>query len=137
VLNEATDDATFRGAQMDGRLWVGVVAGVPVGFALVEMLTDDLPHLEELDVQPSHGRHGVGTALVRAVCDWARERGYAEITLTTFRAVAWNMPFYARLGFEEITASELRPPLAAVVLEEATRGLDPDARVVMCYRCPP
>ena len=43
-----------------------------------------------------------------------------------------------RVGsFEEITASELRPALAAVVLEEATRGLDPDARVVMCYRCPP
>ena len=74
---------------------------------------------------------------MRAVCDWAGERGYAEITLTTFRAVAWNMPFYARLGFEEITASELRPALAAVVLEEATRGLDPDVRVVMYYRCPP
>ena len=40
---------------------------MPVGFALVEMLADDLPHLEELDVDPSHGRRGLGTALVRGV----------------------------------------------------------------------
>jgi len=137
VLNEETDAATFRAAQADGRLWVGVVAGVPVGFALVEMLADDLPHLEEIDVLPSHGRYGVGAALVRAVCKWATDRGCPEITLTTFRAVAWNMPFYMRLGFEEIPANELRPELAAVVLEEATRGLDADARVVMRCRCRP
>ena len=74
---------------------------------------------------------------MRAVCKWATDRGCPEVTLTTFRAVAWNMPFYMRLGFEEIPANELRPELAAVVLEEATRGLDADARVVMRCRCRP
>jgi predicted N-acetyltransferase YhbS len=98
------------------------------------MLAGDLPHLEELDVLPSHGRRGLGAALVRTACDWAAASGYARITLTTFRAVPWNMPFYARLGFTEIPRRLLRPELAAVVAAEARRGLDPAARVVMEFR---
>jgi hypothetical protein len=47
------------------------MGNTPVGFALVEMVADDLPHCEELDVDPSHGRGGLSTALVRAVCEWA------------------------------------------------------------------
>jgi hypothetical protein len=44
------------------------------------------------------------------------------------------MPFYARLGFEELPAGALRPELAAVVRDETARGLDPRGRAVMAYR---
>src|SRR6266566_2011016 len=71
VLAETTDEHTFADAARDGRLWVVSAGNTPVGFALVKMLAHDLPHLEEIDVDPSHGRRGLGTALVRAVCDWA------------------------------------------------------------------
>jgi len=98
------------------------------------MLAKDLPHLEEIDVHPDHGRRGIGTALMRAVCAWTLRSGYPEITLTTFRAVPWNMPFYSRLGFEEVSDAELRPELATVVARETARGLDPRRRVVMRYR---
>jgi len=125
VLAETTDERTLADAARDGRLWVASTGSTPVGFALVKMLADDLPHLEEIDVDPSHGRHGLGTALVRAVCDWATASGYVMLTLTTFRAVPWNLPFYARLGFVEIPCETLRPELAGVVSEEAHRGLDP------------
>jgi predicted N-acetyltransferase YhbS len=101
------------------------------------MLADDLPHLEELDVEPSNGRRGLGTSLVRAVCDWATISGYSAITLTTFRAVPWNLPFYLRLGFKEIPRDSLRPELEAVVANEASRGLVPETRAVMSYRCAP
>jgi hypothetical protein len=57
------------------------------------------------------------------------------LTLTTFRAVPWNFPFYTHLGFVEIPRETLRPELAALVSEEADRGLDPDTRVIMGYRC--
>src|SRR5207245_9483120 len=109
----------------------GLADATPVGFALVELPAQDLPHLEEIDVHPAHGRRGLGTALLRAVCAWVSRAGYAEITLTTFRALRWNMPFYARLGFEEVPAEELRPEVAAVVRDEEARGLDPTHRVVM------
>ena len=102
VLTETTDTCTFADAARDGRLWVVSTGNMPVGFALVKMLADDLPHLEEIDVDPSHGRRGLGTALVRAVCEWATASGYVMLTLTTFRAVPWNLPFYAHLGFVEI-----------------------------------
>src|SRR5262245_1066815 len=90
VLSETTDPRTFCDAADHGRLWVAMAGDTPVGFALVQMLADDLPHLEELDVEPSHGRRGLGTALVQAVCQWATVMGYSMLTLTTFRAVAWN-----------------------------------------------
>src|SRR6476646_2366424 len=109
VLAETTDVGRFAEAARYGRLWVAANGSVPVGFALVEMLADDLPHLEELDVDPSHGRRGLGTALVRAVCEWATVSRYGMLTLTTFRAVTWNLPFYARLGFVEIPRDILRP----------------------------
>lgn len=134
VLDETTGDSDFREAQAAGRLWVALADDSPVGFALVEMLAEDLPHLEEINVHPQHGRHGVGTALVRTVCEWVSRSGYSEMTLTTFRAVPWNMPFYSRLGFEEVSPDKLRPELAAVVQDEAARGLDPRRRVVMRYR---
>lgn len=133
VLETATSEGEFREAQAHGRLWVALLKDAPVGFALVEMLAPDLPHLEEFDVHPQHGQRGIGTALVGAVCDWAARAGYSELTLTTFRAVPWNMPFYARLGFEEVPADELRPELAAVLDDETARGLDPRRRVAMRY----
>jgi GNAT superfamily N-acetyltransferase len=133
VLEEETDLAEFRAAQAERRLWVALSDGAPVGFALVEMLAANQPHLEEIDVHPQYGRRGIGTALVRTVCEWATGRGYGALTLTTFRAVPWNMPFYARLGFEVVPAAELRPELVAVVDDETARGLDPASRVVM--RC--
>ena len=134
ILEEATDEADLRTAQADGRLWVAFDGDRPVGFAHVEMLAPDLPHLEEIDVHPEHGRRGIGAALVRTVCEWVSRAGHRELTLTTFRAVAWNMPFYARLGFEEVSSDDLRPEVAAVVRNETARGLDPERRVVMRHR---
>jgi GNAT superfamily N-acetyltransferase len=134
VLDESTSIEDLGAAQVDGRLWVALADDEPVGFAIVEMLADDLPHLDEIDVHPDHARHGLGTALVRAVCDWTAAHEYSEITLTTFRAVRWNMPFYARMGFEPVPEREQRPALREVVDGETARGLDPDARCVMRYR---
>ncbi len=135
VLAETTDRCTFAEAVRDGCLWVALTGNRPVGFALVEMLADDLPHLEEIDVEPIHGSRGLGTALVRAVYGWAMVSGYPMLTLTTFRSVPWNYPFYARLGFLEIPRETLRSELVALVASEADRGLNPDNRVVMGFRC--
>jgi len=128
------DEEDFCDAQQAARLWVALAEDAPVGFAHVEMLADGLPHLEEIDVHPQHGRRGVGTELVRTVCRWVARSGYPEITLTTFRSVPWNFPFYTKLGFEEIPNAELRAAVAAVVQDETARGLGPRGRVVMCYR---
>lgn len=137
ILREVKPEWQLRHAQQEGRLWVALAGDIPVGFAHVEMLAHDLPHLDEIDVAPRHGRRGLGTALVRAVCDWAARSGFRELTLTTFRMVPWNMPFYSRLGFEEIHPDKLRPELRSIIKHEADRGLDPAGRVAMLYRLLP
>jgi GNAT superfamily N-acetyltransferase len=134
VLAETTDERLLREAQAEGLLWVALAEDAPVGFAYVVLLEDELPHLEELGVHPLHGQRGLGTALVQSVCEWTARAGYSEITLTTFREVPWNMPFYCRLGFEEVATGEIRPAIAAIVRDEAARGLDPRSRAVLRYR---
>lgn len=94
----------------------------PVGFSILEIVDGDV-YIDEVDVHPSHGRQGLGTALVRASCDWALAHGYRAITLTTWRDVPWNGPFYRKLGFEEVPDAALGPQLAAVRREEERRGL--------------
>ena len=73
----------------------------PVGMSRIDAVAGGA-HLAQLSVQPDHGRRGLGRALLRAACDWARGHGYDELTLTTYRDVPWNGPFYASEGFVEI-----------------------------------
>ena len=126
-----TDLEDFEAAQRAGLLWVARTAGRPVGFALTARLGDAL-HLEELDVLPAHGRRGVGTRLVQAVCGHAAARGL-PVTLTTFRKLPWNEPFYARLGFRELADDQLSPALRACVDEELASGLPAALRIVMIF----
>ena len=131
VLNETTSPEVLEKAQRQGHLWVALADDVPVGFAHVEVIEREVAHLEEIDVHPEHGRRGLGTKLVLQVCEWATGNGYGAVTLTTFRDVPWNMPFYARLGFGVVPPEQLSPSLRAVVEDETRRGLDPSRRVVM------
>ena len=131
VLTETTTQEALEDAQQRGHLWVALADSVPVGFAHLEVLAPGIAHLEEIDVHPEHGRRGLGTRLVTTVCGCAAINGYPYVTLTTFRNVPWNMPFYARLGFEQIPPAELSAALLSVIADETRRGLDPDRRVAM------
>jgi len=107
---------------------------VPVGFAQVKILEAIVAHLDEIDVHPDHGRRGIGTRLVRTVCEWSALNGYQAVTLATFRDVQWNMPFYAQMGFEVIAPQNLSSALRSVIDDEKRRGLDTTRRVVMQRR---
>lgn len=131
TLGETTTQFELRAAWRHGRLWVVLADQVPVGFAHVVVYEPGVAHLEELDVHPEHGRRGLGRRLVGTVCAWAVERGFRAVTLTTFRDVPWNMPFYERLGFVAVPSGEITPALLSVVIDEYRRGLDPQRRVVM------
>jgi GNAT superfamily N-acetyltransferase len=136
VLSETTSEQDLRAAQSEGRLWVALARENPIGFAHVEVLGVHGVHLKEIDVHPDHGRQGLGTRLLVTVCEWAARCGYSEVTLTTFRDLPWNMPFYAGLGFEVVSGSELSAELVHIVADETRRGLDPARRVVMRRRLP-
>ena len=121
--------AGLERASIEQRAWVAVDdRGSIVGFA-VAWVVDGEGHLDELAVVPACGRRGVGRALVDTVVAWTVAQGLASITLTTFRDVPWNAPYYEKLGFHVV--STLTPALQALVDEQATWGLDPSLRVVM------
>jgi ribosomal protein S18 acetylase RimI-like enzyme len=121
--------AGLERASLEQRAWVAVDdGGSIIGFA-VAWEVDGEGHLDELAVAPAHGRRGVGRALVDEVVAWTRARGLASVTLTTFRDVPWNSPYYEKLGFDIV--SPLTPALQALIDEQATWGLDPSLRVVM------
>jgi GNAT superfamily N-acetyltransferase len=101
---------------------VVLASGDPaVGFACVEVV-DGEAHIWQLSVHPEAGRQGRGRALVRAVCRWATAQGLPGVTLTTFRDVPWNGPFYSKLGFREV--GDLSPGLAAIREHERSIGDD-------------
>ena len=101
-----------------------------VGFVVVRPL-GGCAHVQEMDVHPDHGRQGLGRRLLEAALDWSRSAGYAAVTLTTFRDVPWNAPFYARCGFRELPLEEASPELLELRRLEGTYGLPNDRRILM------
>ena len=132
LSEEGLPPSFFEQASSRGHLWVArtLEPARPVGFATV-ILLDGSAHLHEMDVLPAHGRRGLGRALVLHVAQWAKASRFASLTLTTFRHLPWNAPFYASLGFAEISDRDLGPELRAAMEEEGERGLDPSKRVAM------
>ncbi|WP_394350068.1 GNAT family N-acetyltransferase [Streptomonospora sp. PA3] len=113
-----------------GARWV-LVAGEPVrGLAAVGVL-DGAAHLEQLAVHREHGRRGVGTALLEAVCGLARSEGFGAVTLTTFRDVVFNAPWYGRRGFVEFPRPEWGPQLCAQWRREEEAGIAVAPQVAM------
>ena len=122
---------TLEAARQAGRLWVAATStGEIVGFALM-LEIGGYAHLEELDVLPAHARRGLGSALLTAVCSWAKEAGYPAVTLRTFRDIPWNAPFYERRGFKVIESCRLSAAHVQLEAVERQRGLRTDLRVTM------
>ncbi len=105
-------------------------SGDVVGYAVASVV-DGAGHLDQVSVRPEHGGAGIGAALIEAVCRWAASEGFDAVTLTTFREVAWNGPYYERRGFRPLTDDELGPGLRAIRSHEAAVGLDVAPRLAM------
>lgn len=107
-----------------GRLFV---AGDPAGAYVIWSYVDGAAHVDQVSVHPDHARLGVG----RRLLDRVQTVTGAALTLTTFRDVPWNAPYYARWGFEVVEAPAWGPGLVEVVRHENDLGLGRWPRVVM------
>jgi GNAT superfamily N-acetyltransferase len=117
--------------QQDGRAWVTTgEQDRPIAY-LLALWVDGVAHIEQVSVDPEHAGHGIGAALIEHVAEWARAHGSPALTLTTFAEVAWNAPYYERLGFRRLADDELTPGLRAIRAEEAAHGLDEWPRLAM------
>lgn len=102
------------------------------GFLAVEEADTEL-HIREVSVRSEHQGRGIGRRLIEISRSDAQATGLTALTLTTFRDVRWNAPFYAGLGFEILPTSSPGPKLGAILAQEVERGLPREHRCVM--RC--
>lgn len=92
-----------------------------IGFLAGE-ITDDGLYIEEVDVVMARQKQGHGRRLMQAAIDWARGARLPAVTLTTFRHIPFNAPFYASMGFVVLEAPT--PHLAATLADEVARGFE-------------
>jgi GNAT superfamily N-acetyltransferase len=112
----------WAGSLESGLLWVAddPDAGL-VGFLAGQITADGL-YIAEVDVLMERQRQGHGRRLMQAAIDWARGQRLTAVTLTTFRSIPFNAPFYASMGFVELDPPT--PHLAKTLAEEAANGFE-------------
>ncbi|MDF9618018.1 GNAT family N-acetyltransferase [Pseudomonas entomophila] len=122
--SEVMDETEHARFQTAGSSWVAVDEhDQPLGFICAAVVGDTL-HIHELSVCQEAQGQGLGRQLLDQAIQTARAAGLRAVTLTTFTEVPWNGPFYARLGFEVLTAGHLDERLTAILAEERAHGLE-------------
>jgi GNAT superfamily N-acetyltransferase len=98
---------------------------------VIASVREGAAYVEEMDVLPEHSRRGLGARLLARVCMWAEQQGHPAVTLSTFRELPWNGPFYRKQGFRDLEPAEWTPGMRAIREREAKHGLRVEARVFM------
>ncbi len=131
----ATDEPlsleTLASYQKAGRAWAQTPSDDHVAAYIIVDVVDGAAHIEQVSVDPSYAHRRLGRDLIEHVAQWAAEQSLSALTLTTFTDVAWNGPYYERLGFRFLAESELSPGLRAIQAQEASHGLDTWPRACM------
>lgn len=114
-----------------GRTWVAESDQGPlVGFLIAEVFGDAL-HIWEISVHSDVQGQGIGRQLIDVAQRHGQETGLSALTLTTFREVQFNEPFYARLGFHTLETDQMPDRLARILDKEVEEGLPRARRCAM------
>jgi GNAT superfamily N-acetyltransferase len=128
---ETMDSAQLAALCRDGTLWVAAdEMDEPVGFLAAHEL-DGRFYIAEVSITRSYQRQGLGARLIAAAVDHARAAGFGAVTLTTYRDLPWNGPYYARFGFAEVDPGEVGPGHLQKLQAEAEAGHEPARRCLM------
>ena len=113
-----------------GHCLVAEVGDTLIGFLSTEPHGRELS-IREFSVHPDWQGQGIGAVMLRAIGIDARNAGFSAITLTTFRDVPWNAPFYARQGYVVVEDLDAHPRLRDEIETEVEHGLPRERRVAM------
>jgi len=132
IGSDTLAESILVGCMNANLLWVVrcLERKAPVAFAVL-LDHGSAAHLQEISVDAAFARQGVGTQLMNHVLFSLRERGYQAVTLSTYKELPWNAPFYKRFGFESLRPDELSPALRMIREKEQKEGLSISHRVLM------
>jgi amino-acid N-acetyltransferase len=88
------------------------------GCGALHVLWEDLAEIRTLAVSDECRGDGVGSALVHALLERAREVGVARVFVLTFA-----VPFFASHGFREISGAPVAPEVYAELLRSYDEGV--------------
>ncbi len=128
AADEPTSAEVLTARIAAGGLVVAVEGEEIAGFVMFRPV-EARAYVEQIDVLPAFAGRRIGATLLDVVAERATSAGLAGLSLSTFREVPWNAPYYRRLGFVEVET--LTPGMLTIRAEHLARGLDEDARVFM------
>jgi GNAT superfamily N-acetyltransferase len=129
-MADPSSENFYRDSPKGSVVLVATDGAAIVGFS-VGMIVDDQAYLREVSVKRSHTRQGIGKRLVASVIQWAVEQEYSVLTLTTFRDLPFNGPFYEKFGFRVFEPNDRWPALREIREKEKRGGLEVRPRVAM------
>lgn len=122
ILTDVSPAAAWRPHCQGGTLWVACDGEAPVAFLAGRRMGPRL-HIDEIDVARAWQGKGLGRRLMGLAIAYAADHGLEGLSLTTFRSVPWNAPFYASLGFVEWPPDEAPDEIRSMLQAEAAKGL--------------
>ena len=84
-----------------GAAWYRLFTGEPAGYGFIDMETPELA----VAVVPNARGLGVGSALLRALLERARDDGYAALSLAVDRHNEGAIGLYRQFGFGQVAAA--------------------------------
>jgi ribosomal protein S18 acetylase RimI-like enzyme len=113
IVERYFDDATYareldeldvRYGAPDGCVIAAVEDGQVIGAVCLRRLDERTCEMKRLYVPPEHRRKGIAKALVAALLDAARDRGYRAMRLDTGSFMVEAIALYEGFGFRRIAA---------------------------------
>ena len=115
-----------------GAAWVSHDASNMLTAFLTAEVREDVLHIWQMSVRSDQQRKGIGRNLIKAAEHWARSRHLVGLSLTTFRDVPWNAPFYRSCGFQDVDP-QFFPALQVTLEAERQAGLPIEQRCAMIW----
>jgi ribosomal protein S18 acetylase RimI-like enzyme len=128
---EVADAAFHVQAIRQARVWVAEACQGQLAGFLRAVPVDNQLHIEELSVSQHFQGQGIGRKLLSAAIAQAGEQQLCAVTLTTFRDLPWNAPFYQRMGFTLLNADEAAAHLIDALHHDSAHGLPAERRCAM------